>query len=220
MLEALHDPRIPRTIVDFCCGSGNLTLPLAWRFPHWEFIGIDFKDKCIELLTAKAGAAGLTNVRGIEGTAAGAEPGLLFDTALALHACGSATDDAMRRAAAAGAAFIISPCCVGKVSGSISDGGPSGSGGGAAAPAASVNGLGLSHADFAFVASFADHASDGRPEARAAKRAVEIDRLRWARARAYDAALMELTPEHSYPKNDVIVGTMGGSLPRSSFFCA
>jgi hypothetical protein len=39
----------------------------------------------------------------------------VFDIALALHACGSATDWAMLKAQQRRAAFIVSPCCIGKV---------------------------------------------------------------------------------------------------------
>lgn len=35
--------------------------------------------------------------------------------AFALHACGSATDYAMLQAARVRAAYIVSPCCIGKV---------------------------------------------------------------------------------------------------------
>lgn len=37
------------------------------------------------------------------------------DVVLALHACGSATDWALIQAAAREAAFIVSPCCIGKI---------------------------------------------------------------------------------------------------------
>jgi hypothetical protein len=48
------------------------------------------------------------------------------DVVLALHACGSATDWALAQASARQAAFIVSPCCIGKInkhssSGSSSD---------------------------------------------------------------------------------------------------
>lgn len=39
--------------------------------------------------------------------------GMPFDVGLALHACGNATDATLQLALAAGAAFIVSPCCVG-----------------------------------------------------------------------------------------------------------
>jgi hypothetical protein len=38
-----------------------------------------------------------------------------FDVALALHACGNATDYCLLQAQRARAAFIVSPCCVGKL---------------------------------------------------------------------------------------------------------
>eukprot|EP00283_Hemiselmis_rufescens_P016403 CAMPEP_0173449772 /NCGR_PEP_ID=MMETSP1357-20121228/43382_1 /TAXON_ID=77926 /ORGANISM="Hemiselmis rufescens, Strain PCC563" /LENGTH=54 /DNA_ID=CAMNT_0014416387 /DNA_START=1 /DNA_END=162 /DNA_ORIENTATION=+ len=51
------------------------------------------KQRSVELLAQRAGDAGLPNVRGVVGMIeAFAEP---FDVALALHACGSATDYAM-----------------------------------------------------------------------------------------------------------------------------
>jgi hypothetical protein len=38
-----------------------------------------------------------------------------FDVALATHLCGDATDVAMERSVRCGAAFIATPCCLGKV---------------------------------------------------------------------------------------------------------
>ena len=46
----------------------------------------------------------------------------MFDIALALHACGNATDYALAKAGEARAAFIASPCCVGKLKFSLSGG--------------------------------------------------------------------------------------------------
>ena len=39
-----------------------------------------------------------------------------FGLGLALHACGEASDLAMRACVNAGARFVVSPCCVGKLS--------------------------------------------------------------------------------------------------------
>ena len=47
---------------------------------------------------------------------------LKFDCALALHACGSLTDACMQTARKIGASFVISPCCVGKMTDSITKG--------------------------------------------------------------------------------------------------
>lgn len=166
---------------------------LAWRFPLWQFVGIDMNPTCIELLEKRAADGGIPNLRGVTGmvdTAAVGDGGT-FDIAIALHACGNATDDALRRAEQAGAAFVVSPCCAGKMSKSIS--------GGAA--------LGIDTAHFATIVSFADHAADeSRSDARSAKRVIEMDRLAWARANGYSAALLALTADLAYPKNDVLVG--------------
>ncbi len=45
-----------------------------------------------------------------------------LDVALALHACGNATDEALQLATAARAAFVVSPCCVGKLKMSLAGG--------------------------------------------------------------------------------------------------
>lgn len=198
ILAAAFDPDAPLTLVDFGCGSGNLTAVLAWRFPKWQFVGVDMKPTCIELLQKRAVDAGLTNLHGVEAMVADADlTGVLgqdgkFDIAIALHACGNATDDALRRAQAVGASFVVSPCCAGKMCGSIS--------GGAA--------LGIENtSQFATIASFADHAADeSREDARSAKRVIEMDRLAWARGKGYCASLLALTPDLSYPKNDCLLG--------------
>ena len=45
-----------------------------------------------------------------------------FDVALALHACGNATDTAMAAAARQRAAYVAVPCCIGKLKFSIGSG--------------------------------------------------------------------------------------------------
>ena len=50
-------------VVDFGCGSCGLTLPLAWAFPRLRFCGVDIKKAALELMTARATAAGLTNTQ-------------------------------------------------------------------------------------------------------------------------------------------------------------
>jgi hypothetical protein len=40
-----------------------------------------------------------------------------FDLALALHACGNATDRVLQMAVARRAAYVVSPCCVGMAAG-------------------------------------------------------------------------------------------------------
>ena len=61
-------------------------------FPEWQFIAVDMKERCIELLEQRAAAAGLSNLKGEVGMAAECPSSTKFDVAIALHACGSATD--------------------------------------------------------------------------------------------------------------------------------
>lgn len=98
-------------VVDFGCGTGGLLLPLAHLFPHVTFTGVEMKPAAVRILERRAAAAGLTNVRTFLGMIeAFTQP---FDVALALHACGNATDHALARAQQLRAAFLVSPCCVG-----------------------------------------------------------------------------------------------------------
>ena len=100
-------------MVDFGCGTGNLILPLAAANPSTRFVGLDLNPRSVALLRERARAAGLTNVR--------AEVGLIedyegpCDVALALHVCGDGTDAVLLQAQARGAAFVVAPCCVGKL---------------------------------------------------------------------------------------------------------
>ncbi|KAG2498155.1 hypothetical protein HYH03_003912 [Edaphochlamys debaryana] len=79
------------------------------------------KPAAVALLMERARAAGLSNVAGVRGMIEGfdTEP---FDVCLALHACGNATDAALALAVARRAAYVVSPCCVGKLKFSLAGG--------------------------------------------------------------------------------------------------
>lgn len=100
-------------IIDFGAGTGGLALPLAALFPTHQFTAVDLDATSIGILERRAAAAGLTNIRGcVSRIELFSQP---FDIALGLHCCGSATDYAQLRAVAQRAAYILCPCCVGKV---------------------------------------------------------------------------------------------------------
>ena len=100
-------------VVDFCCGGAHQSLPLARAFPRATFILIDAKERSLDVARQRAAAARLTNVRFVCGLVEDFdEP---FDVGIALHACGAASDVAMEKCIAVGAAYVISPCCVGKI---------------------------------------------------------------------------------------------------------
>jgi 2-polyprenyl-3-methyl-5-hydroxy-6-metoxy-1,4-benzoquinol methylase len=101
-------------VVEYGCGSGNLLLPLACQFPQITFHGVDHKADAIGLLRARAEEAGISDrvtasIERIEDHHGS------FDLALILHVCGSGTDAAIQRAREEGAAFLCSPCCIGKI---------------------------------------------------------------------------------------------------------
>jgi SAM-dependent methyltransferase len=100
-------------VADFACGAGHQTLHLAHHFRDATFVLIDFKARSLAVAERRANAAGLANVRCVRGRVEDFdEP---FDVGVALHACGGASDAAMRKCVEANAAFVIAPCCVGKI---------------------------------------------------------------------------------------------------------
>ena len=110
----------PLTVVDFGAGSGALALPLAARFPDARFVAVEMKRRSADLLLQRAKSAGLENVRtSVCMIETFDEP---FDVGVALHACGNATDHALLRCVERGAAFAVSPCCVGKLKFSLAGG--------------------------------------------------------------------------------------------------
>ena len=110
----------PLRVVDFGAGSGNLTLPLAKRFPTARFVAVEMKRRSADLLLRRARAAGLSNITAHVGMIETSK--MPFDVGLALHACGNATDHAILRCVAERAAFVVSPCCIGKLKFSIAGG--------------------------------------------------------------------------------------------------
>lgn len=70
------------------------------------------RSASIRLAQSRIHQAGLTNVRVVEGLVQDyQEP---FDLAIALHACGEATDLVQDLCLFHGAAFVLCPCCVGE----------------------------------------------------------------------------------------------------------
>jgi hypothetical protein len=105
----------PLEILDCGCGSSHLTLAAY----HWlddvlgipaRLIGVDVNEEVIRKSVQRAerlGAADLNFTCGPIGSVA-AKPDIVF----ALHACDTATDDALARAVAAEAKLILAvPCC-------------------------------------------------------------------------------------------------------------
>ena len=106
----------PLTIADMGCGKGYLTFG-AWHLFHrlrgWpvRIIGVEARPDLVETTNKLARQIGAEGLEFIAGTIQSiALPPL--DALIALHACDTATDDAIRRGIELGAKLIVvAPCC-------------------------------------------------------------------------------------------------------------
>lgn len=102
----------PWRIADMGCGKGYLTFALAAQFTNRAAVlGIERRADLVDLCNRAAKTCGLTNLQftvGDIGASQLAAPDLL----VALHACDTATDDALAQGIALGTrALVVSPCC-------------------------------------------------------------------------------------------------------------
>jgi SAM-dependent methyltransferase len=115
---AVPSPDRPLRVVDLGCGNAYLTFAAHRYLTHVRGLavhttGIDVKAQSLDHNTALAASLGLagsmTFLQGDIGTAEPAEPP---DVVLALHACDTATDDALARAVSWRAPVVLAaPCC-------------------------------------------------------------------------------------------------------------
>ena len=104
----------PIRLADMGCGKGYLTFALAAHLgPRAEVTGIEFRPELVQLCNdlARSPAHPLPNLRFVTGDIA-STPLADLDVLVALHACDTATDDALAKGLAAGARLVVvSPCC-------------------------------------------------------------------------------------------------------------
>jgi SAM-dependent methyltransferase len=102
----------PLRVADMGCGKGYLTFATSALFGGRARVeGIEARADLVEFCNRVAGEQGFANLTFVRGTIAGAAPAQL-DILIALHACDTATDDAIAKGVAAGARLIVvSPCC-------------------------------------------------------------------------------------------------------------
>ena len=106
----------PITIADMGCGKGYLTFGLwhlfrrVWRRPV-RVIGVETRPELAAGANALAEKIGALELQFIAGDIGSAQLPPL-DALIALHACNTATDDALRRGIEMGARLIlVAPCC-------------------------------------------------------------------------------------------------------------
>ena len=106
----------PLIIADMGCGKGALTFG-AWHLFHrvWQrpvrVIGVEQRPELAGGANAIAERIGARNLNFMAGEIA-STPLPPLDALIALHACNTATDDAIRRGVTAGARLlVVAPCC-------------------------------------------------------------------------------------------------------------
>lgn len=115
VLESLPAGKVPK-IVDMGAGKGYLTFAVADYAARElgrdaQVVGVEFRRDLTELCNRVAGAAGLDGLSFVPGTIADHDA-TGADVLIALHACDTATDDAIGKGIAAGArAIVVAPCC-------------------------------------------------------------------------------------------------------------
>ncbi|ETV71929.1 hypothetical protein, variant 1 [Aphanomyces astaci] len=187
-------------VVEFCAGSGYVALPLACLFPKCHFVVLDMKKPSLDIAHERINASGLTNVSVFCGKVD--EYMDSFDVGIALHACGEATDMVLEKCLESNAAYVLAPCCVGKIKHSS-----------LTYPRSSTLTNVLSRHEYEIVAKAADfgHAALTLTAINAARRrcksVVEADRnLRAQESKGYATAMFIMHPAAATPKNDILVG--------------
>jgi hypothetical protein len=103
-------------VVDMGAGKGYLTFAVYDYLTNTlgvkaDVTGVEARAELVELCNRVAGLAGFEGLRFVTGHIAGFEPPAT-DILIALHACDTATDDALYKGVAARASVIIAaPCC-------------------------------------------------------------------------------------------------------------
>ena len=117
-LVADHDRATPLRIVDLGCGSGVLTLAahhhLMASGVNVHTIGVDLKGELMAQLNSTVEQLGWSTIEFVTGAISQwqPEPDAQPDLVIALHACDTATDDAIAQAVAwKSSHLLVAPCC-------------------------------------------------------------------------------------------------------------
>ena len=104
------------SVVDMGCGKGYLTFAVSQLLEQMEFagsrvVGIEVRPALVDECNRVAKACGMDRLQFQAGSIASATLDAP-DALIALHACDTATDDALARGVESGAQLIVvSPCC-------------------------------------------------------------------------------------------------------------
>ncbi len=117
-------------VVEFSCGKSYLGIVLALALSEREgrgaeLVGVDVNADLIDKCRRVADSAGLERARFVASRTLDFAAEEAFDVAVALHACDTATDEAIARGIQIGAPLILAvPCCQNQIRGQIKRGHP------------------------------------------------------------------------------------------------
>lgn len=224
----------PGRIFDLCGGCGHVGLTLAALLPEWHVVVVDVKPVALDVATRRANEAGLQNISTFQSNVEDLGE-VNFDVAVALHACGGASDTVLACAVRAQAAAVVASCCVGGIV--STKGSVTGKASGAAVtdPSAKDGAVidwtvsrsavfrsVLRDGDFSRIARAADFGeklSDKDEWRRVAKSMLEQDRVLWMREMNYNVRMVKMKPLDCTPKNDILIAWpgKGKSIPLISW---
>jgi hypothetical protein len=114
-LQSASSTPVQLTVIEFCCGSGHVALPLAALYPSVHFILLDNRPPSIHQAEERTATANLHNVTCRCEDLHDFSASETFHLGIALHACGPLTDLVMDFCLQQRAAYVLCPCCIGKV---------------------------------------------------------------------------------------------------------
>ncbi len=199
ILSSLYDKsplkgRESLSIVDMGSGKGYLTFAAYDHFRNVRGLnvtvtGVDTKRELVDLCNEIAAAGDFDGLRFVHGRIDSFDIGDA-DVLIALHACNTATDDALFKGIAAGAALIVAaPCCHQELRPQIKS-----------------------------PAIFKDILKHGVMMERAAETLTDGLRSLLLERSGYATKLFEFVPTEHTPKNNMIVGTRLSSQPDQQRF--
>jgi SAM-dependent methyltransferase len=202
-------------VVDFGSGSGNSCLVFAWllRGTSCRFTFLDFNPQAVAIGKQRASDGGLeSTVSWVCGDVS--EFIDSFDIGMATHLCGGATDIAMDKCFRNKAAFLVTPCCLGKIKFHV-DTGTNGRDNNSLQYPRSIWLRGhLSAEEYVEMSRFGDctdttDTERGREKTMRleGKKLLDADRLEVAREAGYETELGKLgSKSNCGPKSDVLCG--------------
>ena len=221
----------PRRVLDLCGGTGQIGVVIASLLPDCEVVICDINEESIDIAETRIREAGLRNVSTMCCDVRDLiEKKLDFTLGIALHACGGLSDLCMKLCCESNAAFVVCPCCVGKLKeGTYTHKHTKSKFFQTRLDVKSYGAL-IRAADWGAHEETRDVSSDRGVLRRIAKSFLEADRVEWIRESyavsvfhfkrksnhyekhsykyryKYNVQLTKMRPLESSPKNDILIG--------------